>query len=559
MSFDSNSNNHKKENTSLVVHRRNAHFGSTVQYTSSIVINLRRLQNNLQTQHEHEKQALNELNQRFSIFVDRVQSLESQNSKYHSELATFRRSSTDDSDIDLQSNERYLTSRSSLTALHQAKLDWESDFDWYQTQIEIYRQIIDTEQQWKDKRLGKLEQELKQVAAELNTIRISYTDLERINLNQYVERDNIFKQYFALSYDLCNARKQRKNSDLSLETLKSYIAFYRNIRSYSTRSYESTVVNVENPAEYWAVELDESMKKIRRDFEMFYSTIYREMTTYYETKKEDLDKEVEQVANQQRVEYEEFIVFQQTLQVEYEKVQYSLTYEKEAYGKLELTYSRLEDEYKSLDVLYGDQLESQEREAQSLQERIVDMAYDINEMQRSKVNLEAEIIIYRYLLDSYGFGERVTVVPQKQTVAREIPNKFNTKRQKKRSIGIKECVPNGKYISLLNYSASTDVDISRWVIKQHINSAPDIRYTIPNDVRLQQGKELRIYSKLNSGEISSYTSAISALVQQQQQPLVNNDLLSWGIGDTVETFLYNQHGEEEASYLQSNELTKSNM
>ena len=32
-----------------------------------------------------------------------------------------------------------------------------------------------------------------------------------------------------------------------------------------------------------------------------------------------------------------------------------------------------------------------------------------------------------------------------------------------------------------------------------------------------------------------------------------------GIGDTIETFLYNQNGEEEASYLQSIELRKGNM
>ncbi|CAF1116324.1 unnamed protein product [Adineta ricciae] len=561
MSYDTNkSQQQEKESTALVSYRRNAHFGSPVQYTSSIVINLRRLQNDLKTQHEHEREALNELNQRFSVFVDRVQALESQNSKYRSELANLRRTSSGDSGIDLQWNERYFSARSDLTALHHATLDCESDVDWYHTQVGIYQQLIDTEQQWRDKRLVKLEQELKQAAAELNTLRLSYTDLERLNVNQYGERNEIFKQYLAVSYDLCNVKKQRKKWNLNLETLKSYIAFYKNIRSFSTKSYESTVIDVGKPAEYWAVELDESIKKIRRDFETFYATIYREMTTYYETKMEDLDKEIEQTTRYQRVEYEEFVASQQTLQVEYEKIQYSLTYEREAYSKLELTYSRLDDEYKSLDVACVEQLEAQAKEVQSLQERIVDMAYDINEIQRSKVNLEAEIIIYRYLLDAYGFGEKITVVPQKKIVAKEMTGKFIAKGRKKRSIGIKECAANGRYISLVNYSSSTDVDISRWVIKQQVNSASDIRYTIPKGVRIEQGKELRIYSKRYAGDVPSHGSTISALVQQQQQqPLVTNDLPSWGIGDTIETFLYNQNGEEEASYLQSIELRKGNM
>ena len=55
---------------------------------------------------------------------------------------------------------------------------------------------------------------------------------------------------------------------------------------------------------------------------------------------EDLSKEIEQTTRNQRVEYEEFVASQQTLQVEYEKIQYSLTYEREAYSKLELTYCK---------------------------------------------------------------------------------------------------------------------------------------------------------------------------------------------------------------------------
>ena len=58
----------------------------------------------------------------------------------------------------------------------------------------------------------------------------------------------------------------------------------------------------------------------------------------------------------------------------------------------------------------------------------------------SKVNLEAEIIIYRYLLDTYGFGEKITVVPQKKIVAKEMTGKFIAKGRKKRSIGISKCI-----------------------------------------------------------------------------------------------------------------------
>jgi hypothetical protein len=87
-----------------------------------------------------------------------------------------------------------------------------------------------------------------------------------------------------------------------------------------------------------------------------------------------------------------------------------------------------------------------------------------------------------------------------------------------------ECAVNGKYISLMNHSTNKDIDISRWMLKRHIDAAPEIRYRIPDGVRLPRGKELRIYSKL--GAESTNQSAVSSLVQQQ---IVNNDVATWGM------------------------------
>ncbi|CAF1562512.1 unnamed protein product, partial [Adineta steineri] len=64
----------------------NTNLGSTDQHTSSLFINIQQLQTGIQVQHQHEKESLNELNQRFHHFIDRVRLLESQNLKYRTEL-----------------------------------------------------------------------------------------------------------------------------------------------------------------------------------------------------------------------------------------------------------------------------------------------------------------------------------------------------------------------------------------------------------------------------------------------------------------------------------------
>lgn len=85
---------------------------------------------------------------------------------------------------------------------------------------------------------------------------------------------------------------------------------------------------------------------------------------------------------------------------------------------------------------------------------------------------------------------------------------------------VEECAANGTYISLVNHSASKCIDVSRWVLKRRVAAAMELRYTLPDGVQLQQGGELRIYSKLGADTADAESSSY--------QKLVANDLASWG-------------------------------
>jgi uncharacterized alkaline shock family protein YloU len=95
-----------------------------------------------------------------------------------------------------------------------------------------------------------------------------------------------------------------------------------------------------NVKEFWTLELEKSIKKIRRDFEQLYSAIDLEMSAHYKAKIEEAQVEIQQGMQYQQAEYEELTVSRQTLQVEYEKVQTSFSYEKGIYVKLEATYCK---------------------------------------------------------------------------------------------------------------------------------------------------------------------------------------------------------------------------
>lgn len=87
-------------------------------------------------------------------------------------------------------------------------------------------------------------------------------------------------------------------------------------------------------------------------------------------------------------------------------------------------------------------------------------------------------------------------------------------------ICVEECAPNGAYISLANSSTSRTVDLSRWSLTREVDRKSKHRYTIPDGVLLEPGRELRIYAK---------TSSTTSFDSGSYQRLINNNLASWGI------------------------------
>lgn len=226
------------ENNGSVVtkHHREAHTDSvTGHYVSSLVVNLRQLHTDLHAQHQHDKEALNKLNRTFQAFVDRVHQLQLQNDKYRAAISEYRRHASGYSGADLQLDENFLVLKRDASAIGQVIVDCEWDYELSQLQMGIYKQLIDIEYQGETKRIGKLEDDVKKSASLLLELRSSYGEMQRRVESLYVECDDLFKQYLTLTHDWSIVKKQRHKGHLSMEALKSSIAFYKNIQSYAGR------------------------------------------------------------------------------------------------------------------------------------------------------------------------------------------------------------------------------------------------------------------------------------------------------------------------------------
>ncbi|CAF3243820.1 unnamed protein product [Rotaria sp. Silwood2] len=547
MSHDSHiiidDNDHFDNNSIVTHHLRGVESISTVRCPLVPSINFQQLEIDLQAQHQHEKDSLNQLNQRLKLFTDRVQLLQIDNSKYIAEISNLREHVSGFSSIDVSWDEHYLSLNSNFSMLANEKINFDSDFELYQLQIRIYETLIEMQQNSRDKQIFALEEELKQSASQLTTLRTSYTNLgENIDGN-YAERDSLLKRYLSLAHDWCNVMKQQQHLNLSVQTLKRHIVFYKNISSYSVREFGSSSVTLEDETQFWRSEFEKIIKAIRSDFEVFYGTIRREMLACYENKMAELQKNVQETSYCQQSVSKEFSTIEEKSQIEYEEINKSLSYEKEIQSKLQTTYAQLEGEFRSIQLQNKEQYEASSKEISSIKESILAIICDIGEMECSKDTLEAEIIVYTHLLNANNIKikERVVLTPLCPPAGSESMRKITIKKYRQGCIGIDECSLDGAYISLVSSLATNEIDISRWMLKQNTDSGKQLQYTIPDGTLIERNGELRIYSKVGNATAGSSSG----------QKLVNNDIASWSTGNMIETRLFNKDGQEEASHSQS--------
>ena len=80
----------------------------------------------------------------------------------------------------------------------------------------------------------------------------------------------------------------------------------------------------------------------------------------------------------------------------------------------------------------------------------------------------------------------------------------------------------------MNHSTSKDTDISGWMLKRRVISKTELKYTLPDQIRLPAGGELRIYSKLGA-DAAQLSSNYDDVSHHLHQKVVSNTVVSWGM------------------------------
>ncbi|UJR13202.1 hypothetical protein I4U23_000224 [Adineta vaga] len=531
-------------------------FGEYVNYAlyyvAQMVINIQEIKTNFNTQHHDEKEKLIQLNERLNYVVDHVKQLELQNEEYTTKLAAFQQESINMYSFSTEFNEHYNQLEANLLTINEKKLNYQFESELFQMHSNTYQQLTQVINESNNKQQIKLQEELNQSSSTLNVLRTSYSELQNTIETYHSERNNTLQEYLKTTYDWSHSKKQINELKINIQILKNQHVFYKNIHSYiSTNLFVNEVFDVK---QFWNFNWEKMIANIRHDYELLYANIYRETNYYYEKKMEEVQIAFEKIELEQKTYYQEieraFIAsMQRRFQLEYEELQQAYIYEKNLQIKLEANASNLETEYESIKIQNGEKFEEQSKDLHCLQQNVLNMMNNIEEMRERKINLESELIIYLNLLEYDTISKPVIIDSPPVSQTTTTVKTFTIKNYKKEWISL-ECPLDNTYICLTNHSTNISMNISGWKLKRRVDAKKEFEYILPDGIHLPAGGTLRIYSKLgnDAAQLSSNYEMISS---SSHQKIISDNLLSWDIGDNIDTRLLNDKEDEKASYVQT--------
>ncbi|CCD65033.1 Intermediate filament protein ifb-2 [Caenorhabditis elegans] len=501
---------------------------------------------------EREKQEMQQLNSRLEVYISRVRQLEDRNKELVIELDTLRGSLGNDiGQIKFKFNDSLVKVRREISEAHSGTIGVEVKVDRLRDDLNDYRHRYEEARREVEREKTTWGGAISQAQAELDTNKSRYAAILDEEKRLYAEQDQLYLQLAAAKDELDAAIVDRRRLQAEEDDLKIELEFLGRIHSQEITELRTLLAQAPaDTREFFKNELALAIREIKAEYDKIIQTTRVDLETIFQSKISAVESSI--------VSKNEAAVFRQE---EIRKMNESITTLRAKLSELEARNSALEREANTLQIQLGEDQRAYESELHKRDNALRFMREDcqtlIAELQallNTKQTLDTEIAIYRKLVESEEgrfthVGQGVVVAQQETTRlvpveqdhwdSGEVQTRSSFKRHAKGNVSIVECDPQGKYIILENTSGSVAEDVSNFEIRRVIDGVQAFVFRLPSHLVIQQHGHLKIYGR-NSGGINSPPDSIV----MESHP-------SWGQGGQVETFLYNSHGIEKASHIQT--------
>jgi len=477
---------------------------------------------NVKTSRDKEKKDMQDLNERFASYIEKVRFLEAQNRRLGGELDKLKN--------------KWGKETTQIKGLYQAELDEAKRLleEAHKEKSRLEMRIAALEDQYANlrskldekldgnradrDRIEQQNQQLSDIEAELNFLR---RRAELLEGDRVKAKKNISRLQDALNrarIDIDNetllqvdAENRRQALEDELEFLKSI--FEQELKELSDLAYRDTTT--EN-REFWKNEMGPALREIQLMYDGKLDNLKDEMETMYNLKVQEFRTQGSRQHIDQAHTKEE-ITRLKTITGDLKGKIHELEARN---GQLQLEIDLLEREREERRKTLEEENNDLKQQLARLQAEQTAITQELAQITDSKLTLELEIAAYKRLLEgeeskdglkqivdsmystmmtSQGQREEGPGLNISQSVRGNITAKTTYQRSAKGPVNVGDCAQDGSYVTLENTSRK-DENVGGWSVKRNIDGREIPGYTLPSNTVLKAGEKVKLYARGKKGD-----------------------------------------------------------
>ncbi|KAF7632837.1 hypothetical protein Mgra_00007769 [Meloidogyne graminicola] len=510
---------------------------------------------------DREKKELSDLNDRLASYIEKVRFLEAQNRKLKADLDMLHgRKGKDTISIKTMYESEINEAKKLIDDTSHARRDLENQVRRLQDELDEQRRKYEEAVRARSgdrEKIDDLLVQLSNLEAELSLLKRRIALLEE-------ELGRLRKENARLQSELQRVRAELDQETLNridyqnqVQTLLEEIDFIRRSHDQEIKDLQAMAARdtTSENREFFRNELASAIRDIRNEYDALNNKNRQDIESWYKLKVQEIETQSARQNMEQGYQKDEL-----------KRLRQQLTDLRGKLGDLEGRNALLEKQIQDLNYnleddqrAYEDALNAKDAQIRKMRDECQALMVELQMLLDTKQTLDAEIAIYRKMLEGEGDGpglkqlveqvvrttgiNEVADTETMRVVKGETSSRQSYQRSAKGNVSILETSPEGKYIVLENTHRSKEENIGEWKLKRRIDGKRDIVYTLPHNFVLRPMARLKIWARNQGG------------LHAPPDQLVYDGEESFGVGSNVHTILYNKEGEERAACIQRSSQT----
>jgi len=521
-------------------------------------------------QREREKRDLQELNDRFASYIERVRFLEADNKRLQSIIDTLK---VKFEQLEVTLKEMYeaelVAARKTIDETTKAKAEVELRVVRLEEELADYKRRYETEAKehaYTKERLPALEKALSERDAQIEYLTKSVDALE----HQLAKAKGDLARCQIELRDSKTAADAEIVARIELESMvqtkDDEINFLKNMYEEKIRQLMDLNFDSEDWRTMFSNELALALRDIRAEYDAilesqkgadndgWYKAKFNEMLTTSQRSSSELMESKEEV-KRARAKYAE-------LQAEISRLRADN-------AQLLERVAALESELDYLGKSHAMTIDDLNAEVEKLRAQLAAQILELKELMDSKLALDAEIATYRRLLmgeesrlrEGFAAGGSMAAggggggmimqsssssamasaggaTQQVMVTKSEVASKKTYQRSSKGPVAITECCPDGEYVMIENKKGK-EQNLDGFSIRRKVDAAAPLEFRFPAGFIIPSGSTIKIWAN------------VAAAVNNPPFQIVWQGSHSWGAGSNVLTTLVSPDGEDKSTHKQT--------